>query len=205
MGAVTWRLMGGNNVKLSKEDEEAYKQLTFFTEKEIKLCYKRFSSLLSTELLDLVDNINDPRCRVDITRLIDLPELKVNPFNVSLCKVFSGGRESMLFEEFLDMMSVLSEYTPSHVKAEWAFKVFDFDGDGKLNKDDIYKTVSALTDMSQAEGREGQAKLESEKREVVRNVLEETDLNGSGYISLVEFKQLVTKSHDFKDNFRIKL
>ena len=76
----------------------------------------RFSSLLSTELLDLVDNINDPRCRVDITRLIDLPELKVNPFNVSLCKVFSGGRESMLFEEFLDMMSVLSEYTPSHVR-----------------------------------------------------------------------------------------
>ena len=41
--------------------------------------------------------------------------------------------------------------------------MFDFDGDGKLNKDDIYKTVSALTDMSQAEGREGQAKLESEK------------------------------------------
>ena len=43
------------------------------------------------------------------------------------------------------------------------------------------------------------------QREVVRNVLEETDLNGSGFISLVEFKQLVTKSHDFKDNFRIKL
>ena len=41
--------------------------------------------------------------------------------------------------------------------------------------------------------------------EVVRNVLDETDLNGSGFISLVEFKQLVTKSHDFKDNFRIKL
>ena len=75
----------------------------------------RFSSLLATELLDLVDNINDPRCRVDITRLLELPELKVNPFNVSLCKVFSGGRESMMFEEFLDMMSVLSEYTPSNV------------------------------------------------------------------------------------------
>ena len=41
--------------------------------------------------------------------------------------------------------------------------MFDFDGDGKLNKDDIYKTVSALTDMSQAEGGEGEAKLESEK------------------------------------------
>ena len=96
--------------------------------------------------------------------------------------------------------------------------------DGKLNKDDIYKTVSALTDQTeQGEGLESQEKLETEKvlgifydfkgsfywsalqMDVVRNVLEETDLNGSGFISLVEFKQLVTKSHDFKDNFRIKL
>ena len=96
--------------------------------------------------------------------------------------------------------------------------------DGKLNKDDIYKTVSALTDQTeQGEGLESQDKLETEKvlgifydfkgslywsalqMDVVRNVLEETDLNGSGFISLVEFKQLVTKSHDFKDNFRIKL
>ena len=184
-----------------------------------------------------MDNINDPRCRVDIKKLLELPELKVNPFNVQLCRVFSGGRESLQFEEFLDMMSVLSEYTPSNVnipltslihmthhsdlqvKAEWAFKMFDFDGDGKLNKDDIYKTVSALTGSTDIEGREAQDRLEREKvsgerrefllsvlqREVVRNVLEETDLNGSGYISLVEFKQLVTKSTDFKDNFRIKL
>ena len=50
------------------------------------------------------------------------------------------------------------------VKAEWAFRVFDFDGDGKLNKDDIYKTVSALTDQTeQGEGPESKAKLETEK------------------------------------------
>ncbi len=28
------------------------------------------------------------------------------------------------FEDFLDMMSVLSEDAPSDLKAEWAFKVF---------------------------------------------------------------------------------
>merc|ERR1711936_375681 len=205
VGEHHMQVMGANNVKLSKEDEEAYKQLTFFTEKEVGLCYRRFSKLLPPSLLEEVDNINDPRCRVDIKKLLELPELKVNPFNVQLCRVFSGGRESLLFEEFLDMMSVLSEYTPSNVKAEGAFKMFDYDGDGKLNKDDIYKTVSALTGSTDIEGREAQDRLEREKREVVRNVLEETDLNGSGYISLVEFKQLVTKSTDFKDNFRIKL
>merc|ERR1711874_152694 len=203
--ARTWRKMGGNNTKLSKEDEEAYKQLTHFTEKEVQLCYKRFSRLLPAGVLEEVDNINDPQCRVEIKKLLELPELKCNPFNIRLCRVFSGDRDNMIFEEFLDMMSVLSEYTPSNVKAEWAFKMFDFDGDGKLNKDDIYKTVSALTGSTDIEGREAQDRLEREKREVVRNVLEETDLNGSGYISLVEFKQLVTKSTDFKDNFRIKL
>ena len=141
----------------------------------------RFSKLLAPALLEEVDNINDPRCRVDIKKLLELPELKVNPFNVQLCRVFSGGRESLLFEEFLDMMSVLSEYTPSNVnilltslihmthhsdlqvKAEWAFKMFDFDGDGKLNKDDIYKTVSALTGSTDIEGREAQDRLEREK------------------------------------------
>ena len=42
VGEHHMQVMGANNVKLSKEDEEAYKQLTFFTEKEVGLCYRRF-------------------------------------------------------------------------------------------------------------------------------------------------------------------
>ena len=74
--------MGGSNTKLSKEDEEAYKQLTYFTEKEVELCYKRFSRLLPADVLEEVDNINEPQCRVEITKLLELPEPKCNPFNV---------------------------------------------------------------------------------------------------------------------------
>ena len=51
------------------------------------------------------------------------------------------------------------------MKAEWAFKVFDFDGDGKLNKDDIYRTVSALTDLDHTESPETLDRLEREKVE----------------------------------------
>ena len=130
--------MGGNNTKLSKEDEEAYKQLTHFTEKEVQLCYKRFSRLLPAGVLEEVDNINDPQCRVEIKKLLELPELKCNPFNIRecpdnfppdifnhfrhnllllilsstiidkgksnepfyrLCRVFSGDRDNMIFEE----------------------------------------------------------------------------------------------------------
>ena len=42
-------------------------------------------------------------------------------------------------------------------------------------------------------------------KKVVMNVINETDMNKSDHINLVEFKQIVSKSHDFKDNFRIKL
>ena len=59
----------------------------------------------------------------------------------------------MSFEEFLDMMSVLSEMAPADVKAEWAFRVFDFDGDNLLGKEDITNVVKAITTaMSIGEG-----------------------------------------------------
>ena len=66
----------------------------------------------------------------------------------------------MMFEEFLDMMSVLSENAPREVreilfdyfwsnsmikvKADWAFKMFDYDGDGKLRGNDIANVVRVL-------------------------------------------------------------
>ena len=34
--------MGGKLSKITKEEMEAYKQLTFFTEKEILVCMERF-------------------------------------------------------------------------------------------------------------------------------------------------------------------
>ena len=46
----------------------------------------------------------------------------------------------------------------------WSLLILTNSRDGKLNKDDIYKTVSALTDQTeQAEGPESQNKLETEK------------------------------------------
>ena len=44
-----------------------------------------------------------------------LDELKVNPFAVRLCQVFAQNGDFLLFEEFLDMMSVLSEAALSQV------------------------------------------------------------------------------------------
>merc|ERR1711915_934852 len=97
--------MGGKLSKITKEEMEAYKQLTFFTEKEILDCLERFSKIVGPEILSTVDSINDDKCKVSIEHILEnVDELKENPFADRLCQV----------------------------KAEWAFRVFDFDDDGRL-------------------------------------------------------------------------
>ena len=209
--------MGGNNTKLGKGEEEDYRKLTFLTEKEINLCFSKFSKLLSEQQQAELKSretltINSPNFSVPIADLIEkLPELKQNPFARRMCQVFSRDQnEKMFFEDFLDMMSVLSENAPTQVKAEWAFRIFDEDGDGRLDKKDIARVVRKMTLEDDQEGDEEDARSVKEVQEeqvnkVVTHVIMETDINKSESISLVEFKQMVSKSHDFEDNFRIKL
>ena len=76
--------------------------------------------------------------------------------------------------------------------------MFDMDGDGLLGRADIGETVRLLTGPDSALS-------PTELDSVVENVLEETDLNRTGFISLVEFSQIVTKSPEFQNNFRVNL
>ena len=208
--------MGGNSTKLTKEEEEDYRKLTFLTEKEISQCYSKFSKLLpepeQAELKSLETlTINNPKFYVPIPELVEkLQELRQNPFARRMCEVFSRDKSNMFFEDFLDMMSVLSENAPTQVKAEWAFRIFDEDGDGRLDRRDITRVVRRMTLEEDQEGDEEEARTDNEIQEeqldkVVDLVIKETDINKSESISLVEFKQMVSKSHDFEDNFRIKL
>lgn len=58
-------------------------------------------------------------------KILEYPELRVNPFGDRICKVFSSSNDGdCTFEDFLDMMSVFSESAPKSVKAEHAFRIF---------------------------------------------------------------------------------
>ena len=216
MSVLVIASMGGSNTKLTRGETEDYKSLTFLTEKEVDLCYTKFSKLLSEQQTAELKSpetltINNPKFPVPISDLIEkLPELKQNPFARRMCQVFSRDQNKMFFEDFLDMMSVLSENAPTQVKAEWAFRIFDEDGDGRLDRKDILKVVRKMTLEDDQEGDEEDARSDREMQDdqlnkVVIQVIMETDINKSESISLVEFKQMVSKSHDFEDNFRIKL
>merc|ERR1712083_1246535 len=103
----------------------------------IKNCLQKFSELLDPATP--LKNVHDPQARVLHANVVNgLQELKVNPFATRICQVFSpNSGQLMTFEEFLDMLSSLSVATPPTVRAEWAFKIFDSDGDQLLGENDI--------------------------------------------------------------------
>lgn len=60
-----------------------------------------------------------------MSKILQYPELRVNPFGDRICKVFSSNNDGDLtFEDFLDMMSVFSSGAPRAVKTEHAFRIF---------------------------------------------------------------------------------
>ena len=68
---------------------------------------------------------HNKNAKLPMAKVLQYPELRVNPFRDRICKVFSSSNDGdCTFEDFLDMMSVFSESAPKAVKAEHAFRIF---------------------------------------------------------------------------------
>ena len=159
-------------------------------------CYDRFREM-NEELIDA--NVMDER--VDFKVIVDFfPELKANPFGLQLCRVFaSSPEEGMTFEDFLDMVSVLSEHAPTQIKADWAFRLFDFDEDGLLKFSDIQQVVYLLCG-----GAATNSFSEPEMERIVRHVLQEAEGRQTDAIGPQEFRNIMSRSPDFALNFTIR-
>lgn len=72
------------------------------------------------------------------------------------------------FEEFLDIMSVFSERAPVHLKAHYAFKMYDFDGDEKIGRNDVAEMIRRLTGIEDDVTKlaRGTAELDTNKKRV---------------------------------------
>lgn len=68
---------------------------------------------------------HNKNAKLPMSKILQYPELRVNPFGDRICKVFSSSQDGdCTFEDFLDMMSVFSDAAPKAVKAEHAFRIF---------------------------------------------------------------------------------
>ncbi|XP_071573802.1 calcium and integrin-binding protein 1-like isoform X1 [Temnothorax nylanderi] len=133
-----------------------------------------------------------------MSKILQYPELRVNPFDDKICKVFRSSQDGdCTFEDFLDMMSVFSDAAPKAVKAEHAFRVFDFDGDDILGVGDLRQVVDRLTAPQRLN--------DSDMQQLLQYILDEADLDDDGALSFAEFEHIIEKSSDFSKSFRIRL
>ena len=134
--------MGQRQSIFQEEQLHLYSKCTYFTEGEIVKLYKKFSSLCPQKISRRVANVTT---RLSFDEVESLDELKHCPFKRRLCVIFSTGNRGINFEDFLDMMSVFSNRAPWSLKATYAFKIFDFNGDAQLSRFDIEATINCLT------------------------------------------------------------
>ncbi|XP_077991138.1 calcium and integrin-binding family member 2-like [Glandiceps talaboti] len=184
--------MGGTSSQFTEAELEDYQELTYFTKKEILHVYKRF------HLLDPDAVRQDKNVRLPMDKILDLQEMRVNPFKDRICKVFSSsGDGDQTFEDFLDMMSVFSDNAPKSVKAEYAFRIYDFNEDDFIDSSDLKEVINRLT---------GDQELSDEDmQQLIDNIFEEADLDDDDSLSFAEFEHVISKAPDFMNSFRFRL
>jgi Ca2+-binding EF-hand superfamily protein len=99
----------------------------------------------------------------------------------------------------LTYYSALSEYASRNVKTTYAFRIYDFDGDGVVGKEDIRQAVDRLVFD------EDKHLTKSENLCVIENMLKEADNDEDGALGFPEFQQAMNKSPDFLFNFKMYL
>ncbi|GFS77494.1 calcium and integrin-binding protein 1 [Trichonephila clavipes] len=123
----------------------------------------------------------------------------VNPFKDRMIWVFTDPTSRcMTFEDYLDMMSVFSERAPLSLKAEYAFKIYDFDDDDLLSRRDLREILNRLKVTENG--------LKSQDcEEILDCAMEDGDIDEDGFIAFTEFSHLMQRVADFASTFVIHL
>ncbi|XP_067348557.1 calcium and integrin-binding family member 2-like isoform X2 [Channa argus] len=144
-----------------------------------------------------LDYTNNPEIRVPLTLIVTMPELKENPFRDRIVETFSeDGQGNLSFNDFVDMFSALCETSPRELKTIYAFKIYDYNRDNFICKEDLEKTLNKLT----------KGELTPEEVTLVCNkAIEEADLDGDNKLSFADFENMISKAPDFLSNFHIRI
>ncbi|XP_062981436.1 calcium and integrin-binding family member 4 [Elgaria multicarinata webbii] len=113
---------------------------------------------------------------------------QVNPFRDRICKVFSSDGY-FTFEDIVGMASIFSDLACLSLKIEYAFRIYDFNDDGFIDKEDLQNVIRRLVHENKL-SEEGIMSLANQ-------VLEEADLDNDKMLSLAEFEHAMSKSPDF--------
>lgn len=169
--------MGNKNSKqkLSKEDLNFLKSNTCFTEKQIKKWYKGF----------IKDCPSGQLCRKKFIEVYSgfFPDGNADEFCTHVFRTFDKDNSGIIdFNEFLLAINITSSGKPEE-KLNWAFQMYDIDGNGTIEKKEMEEIIKAIYVML---GTSVDAEnMTPEKR--TDEIFKKMDINNDGVLEKDEF------------------
>ncbi|XKL66529.1 hypothetical protein PGB90_009949 [Kerria lacca] len=177
----------GNRSSLLLRDEEIaqIQDETGFTPNQIERLYSRFTSLDRGDCGTL--------SREDFLRI---PELAINPLGERIVNAFFEDISSTDRVNFRQFMQVLARFRPiqknrdnllnsREQKLQFAFKMYDLDGDGKISKDELFAILHMMV---------GANISDEQLNSIAERTILEADQNDDQMISLDEFCKALEKA-----------
>jgi len=152
---------------------------------------------------------SDAGRKVTMAAVCNQSELKNNPFKQRLCQIFSSEPKTsdtygdLSFDEFVDLYNAMSPRASREVKMQTAFRLYDYDHNGYLTKEDLAQLLRDLSTARKKGGDKRQLLSDEEIEEVVDRVMRDCDIDGNNRLSYTEFSKVLLRIPDFALKFRI--
>lgn len=218
--------MGSGHSVFRREDLEVYEACTCLSSAEVLELYEKFTDLGGQKEQD-EESENFARgpgaalqvsqdvetgaeqkkgVKVKMAKVIDQPELRNNPFRERLCQIFTSEPRTskdtygdLSFDEFVDLYNCMSPRASKEVKTQTAFRLYDFDGNGYLTREDIADLLKLIATMKNAKV----LLTDDEIKDIVDRVMRDCDIDGNNRLSYAEFAKVLGRIPDFVSKFRI--
>ena len=167
--------MGNRKTKLKKEELSELMECTHFTQGEIEEWYKGFMKSCPNGLVSSAD-FQD--------MYSDFFEGDASEFACHVFRTFDSDKSGFIdFKEFMYSLSITSRGNLEE-KLEWAFKIYDVDGDGYVTKREMEDIIRSVYKMY-ADSRLGRKETPEQR---TARIFEKFDLNKDGKLTIEEFK-----------------
>ncbi|EFC38422.1 predicted protein [Naegleria gruberi] len=179
----------GKNKQYRKNELKKLVEITHFDMDEIMKLYEQFISISSSREDDGV---------IDKNEFKEALGLKDSLFVDRMFSLFDGDNDGTIdVREFICGLSVFCEKGTIDEKLKFSFRIYDFDKDGCISKEELYKLLEAsLVENSLGIPQEQLSSL-------VDATFAEADTDGDGKISFEEYRVLVTKHPTMIGNMTI--
>ena len=145
--------------------------------------YKRFKRL-----------DKDGKGEISPEDLLDIPSLNSNPVIKRIVQVIDTNENGKIsFIEFLNTLAILSDKSLREEKLQFAFRIYDYDDDGFISKDDLKIVVKMMV---------GNNLNDIQIQQLVDRTIFKADHDKDGKLNMNEFRE-VMKSHGITDKLTL--